>query len=417
MVDGADRDTGLGGTDGALVIDLKHFQQFSMDTTTWQATIGAGTPLEDVTAKLNDAGGRAMAHGVCPQVGIGGHATIGGLGPSSRMWGAALDHIDEVEVVLANSTITTASATQHPDLFWALKGAAAGFGVITSFKVHTEPAPGAAVAYSFSMDFDDYQTMAATFKRWRDFIAQPSLTRKFASEVNVLSLGMLVQGTYFGPQAEFDALDFGGIFPKETVGHVAVLDDWLGIVASWMDDAFLKLTGGLPVAFYSKSLAFTPETVMTDEAVDQMFEWLDVADKGTLAWAVIFDLAGGAINDIATDATAFSQRDTLYYLQSYAVDLGRHISNTTLNFVTGINDAITRAMPGVKFGAYAGYVDPLMPNGQQEYWQSNLPRLEQVKRAVDPDDVFHNPQSVRPASRQRSPHRLGVADIAPEVEL
>ena len=47
-----------------------------MDDSTWQATIGAGTLLGDVTTRLHDAGGRAIAHGVCPGVGIGGHATI-----------------------------------------------------------------------------------------------------------------------------------------------------------------------------------------------------------------------------------------------------------------------------------------------------------------------------------------------------
>ena len=62
----------LGGVDGALVVDLVHFQKFEMDRTTWKATIGAGTLLADVTKRLHDAGGRAIAHGVCPQVGIGG---------------------------------------------------------------------------------------------------------------------------------------------------------------------------------------------------------------------------------------------------------------------------------------------------------------------------------------------------------
>jgi len=110
---------GLGGQgEDAVVIDLVNFQQFSMDTATWQATIGAGTLLSDVTEKLHDAGGRAMAHGICLQVGIGGHATIGGLGPTSRMWGSALDHILEVEVALANGTVTRANSTQHPDLFF-----------------------------------------------------------------------------------------------------------------------------------------------------------------------------------------------------------------------------------------------------------------------------------------------------------
>lgn len=47
-----------------------------------------------------------------------GHLTIGGLGPLSRQWGAALDHVEEVEVVLANATITRASKTLNPDLFF-----------------------------------------------------------------------------------------------------------------------------------------------------------------------------------------------------------------------------------------------------------------------------------------------------------
>jgi hypothetical protein len=46
---------------------------------------------------------------------------------------------------------------------------------------------------------------------------------------------------------------------------------------------------------------------------------------------------------------------------------------------------------------YPGYVDPELPNGPQQYWRTNLPRLEQIKAVVDPGDVFHNPQSVVPA--------------------
>jgi FAD/FMN-containing dehydrogenase len=123
------------------VVDLKNLQQFSMDATTWTATIGGGTLLADVTKRLHNAGGRAMAHGTCPQVGLGGHATIGGLGPTSRMWGSALDHVEEVQVVLANSSIIRASEIENPDVFFALKGAGASFGVITEFKVRTEPEP------------------------------------------------------------------------------------------------------------------------------------------------------------------------------------------------------------------------------------------------------------------------------------
>ncbi len=67
---------GVGGEDGELVIDLQKLQDFSIDTNTWQATFGGGYKLSDVTQKLHDNGKRAISHGTCPGVGIGGHATI-----------------------------------------------------------------------------------------------------------------------------------------------------------------------------------------------------------------------------------------------------------------------------------------------------------------------------------------------------
>jgi FAD/FMN-containing dehydrogenase len=108
----------LGGADGALVVDLAALNTVTVDKKTWKATIGGGTRLEQVTNGLYSQGKRAIAHGTCPQVGIGGHATIGGQGPLSRMWGLTLDHVLEMEVVLADGTITRASASQNEDLFF-----------------------------------------------------------------------------------------------------------------------------------------------------------------------------------------------------------------------------------------------------------------------------------------------------------
>jgi hypothetical protein len=382
--------------DGAVVVDVKNMQQFSMNTTSWHATIGGGTLLADVTTRLHDAGGRAMAHGVCPQVGIGGHATIGGLGPASRMWGAALDHVEEVEIVLADSSIVRASATQNADVFWAVKGAGASFGVITEFVVHTEPEPGDMVSYAYHFTFGSHTEMAQTFKDWQAVVAQPNLTRQLASELILLELGMIISGTFFGSKAEYDALNLATIFSHSTSAEVNVVTDWLGLVEHWAENEALQLVGGIPSAFYSKSLAVTPTSLIPNDTADALFSFLDTADKGTLVWFAIFDLSGGAIADIPANATAYAHRDALYYLQTYAIDLGR-VTNTTRAFLNGLNDVITGSMPGVTFGAYPGYVDPALPNGQLDYWGTNLPRLEQIKAAVDPRDLFRNPQSVRPA--------------------
>lgn len=383
--------------DGAIVIDLMHFQYFSMDQSTWRATIGAGTLLGDVTKRLHNAGNRAMAHGICPQVGIGGHATIGGLGPTSRQWGSALDHVEEVEVVLADSTIVRASQSQNPDLFWALKGAGAGFGVITEFVVRTEPEPGTMVKYAYSFTLGTYRSMAKSFKDWQKFVSDPNLTRKFASEVILTQAGMIISGTYFGSKSDFDALGIEQRFFQPHEASVIVFDTWLGVVAHWAEEGALRLGGGIPAEMMAKSLTFNTMNLIPDNVIEELFKYLDTAKKGTPLWFAIFDFQGGAVTDVAMDATAYAHRDALFYLQSYVVDLGG-LTETTKNFVRGINNVISTAMPNdAALGTYAGYVDPELANPQQSYWRSNLPRLEMIKRSVDPSDLFHNPQSVRPA--------------------
>ncbi|KAJ5090652.1 hypothetical protein N7532_009336 [Penicillium argentinense] len=387
---------GLGGTDGAIVVDLQNFQQFSIDPNTQIATIGAGTLLRDLTTRLNDAGGRAVAHGTCGQVGTGGHFTIGGLGPKSREWGMALDHVEEATVVLANSTIVQATKDQHQDVLFAIKGAAASFGIVTEFKLHTHPAPTQAYQYSFTWTMGSSRDKANVFKDWQRLVSNETLTRKFASELVVTEAGVIVSGTYFGTREEFDAFELENHFPMASSSTVLTLSNWLGMIGSRAEDLIEQAAGGIPVSFYSKSLPFTNATIIPDEGVDALFEYIDKTPKDTLAWFIIFDLEAGATNDVPMDATAYAHRDAFMWMQSYAINLLGPVSRQSKNFLQGLNDVILRSeKPGARFGAYPGYVDPYMENAQYAYWGSNLPRLETIKRDIDPNDVFHNPQSVR----------------------
>ncbi|KAF7371030.1 Glucooligosaccharide oxidase [Mycena sanguinolenta] len=239
--------------------------------------------------------------------------------------------------------------------------------------------------------------MAPTFATWQSIVADPSLDRKLATEVVLFELGMIISGTYFGTEDEYKALNFEARLAQNATVSVTLIDDWLGAVANWAESEALNLVGGTSGPFYSKSLTFSGETLIPTSGIESFFNYLDTADKGTLLWFAIFDLEGGAVNDVAQNATAYAHRDALFYLQTYAIGVGT-LSDTTIAFVEGMNDQITSAMPGVDFGAYPGYVDPKMANGQEEYWGSNLPRLEQIKAAIDPDNLFSNPQSVQPAT-------------------
>jgi FAD/FMN-containing dehydrogenase len=109
---------GLGGRNGTVVIDLnKHFTKVQVDTASGRATIESGNRLGDIALTLNDHG-QGFGHGTCPYVGIGGHASFGGFGYASRLWGMVLDVVVSMDLVLANGTIVTASKAQNSELFW-----------------------------------------------------------------------------------------------------------------------------------------------------------------------------------------------------------------------------------------------------------------------------------------------------------
>ncbi|KAI1117036.1 hypothetical protein F5Y14DRAFT_14876 [Nemania sp. NC0429] len=385
---------GLGGQDGELVIDLFKLQYFSLDTTTWQATVGGGTKLADLDHRLHEAGNRTISHGTCPGVGIGGHATIGGLGPSSRMWGSCLDHVLEVEVVIADGSIVHASATENPDLFFALKGAGAGFGIVTKFIMRTEPEPGSVVQYSFSITFSKHADMVPVFKQWQDLVADPTLDRRFGTEFVAYELGAVITATFYGTEAEWKATGIPERIPRGKVS--VVIDDWLGVIAQEAENAALVLSD-LHTAFTVKSLAFTAEETLSEDTITRVMRYLDDIDRGTLLWFLIFDATGGAISDVPMNATAYSHRDKIMFCQGYGIGIPT-LSQQTKDFLNGLISTIQggEVQP---LTTYPGYVDPGLPNPQQSYWGPNLAFLESIKATYDPSDLFHNPQSVRPGAR------------------
>ncbi|KAI1075349.1 Glucooligosaccharide oxidase [Whalleya microplaca] len=391
---------GLGGVDGELSIDLVNFQNFSMDSNTWHATIGGGTKLSDVTQKLHDNGQRAMSHGTCPSVGIGGHATIGGLGPSSRMWGSCLDHVLEAEVVTADGSIKRASETENSDLFFALKGAGAGFGIITEFVVRTQPEPGNVVQYSFSLTFSKAADIAPVFQQWQDLVSEPNLDRRFGTEFVMYELGCVITATFYGTEAEWKAT---GIPEKIPTGKVSVvLDDWLGVIAQQAQDAALYLSE-IHTAFTARSLAFKADEILSADRITQLMNYVDGADRGTLVWFLIFDATGGAISDVPMNATAYSHRDKIMFAQGYGVGIPT-LTQKTKDFVDGMINTI-RSSSAQVLTTYPGYVDPSLADPQESYWGPNLKTLGQVKSKWDPNDLFHNPQSVKPGEDATSSAR------------
>lgn len=259
--------------------------------------------------------------------------------------------------------------------------------------VKTHPEPGDVVQYSYSATFGKHADMADVFEQWQTLIADPDLDRRFGTEIVMYELGLIITATFYGTQDEFDAT---GIPDKIPTGSVSVvIDDWLAVIAEQAEEAALYLSD-IPTAFTVRSLAFREDEILSKDAIDSMMSYLDNTNRGTLTWFLIFDATGGAISDIPMNATAYSHRDKIMFCQGYGIGIPT-LTQSTKDFMNGLVDNIQGNIPET-LTTYPGYVDPSLTNPQTSYWGPNLNNLMQIKAKWDPNDVFHNPQSVQPAT-------------------
>lgn len=124
-------------TDG-IIIDVSKLDQIEvLDAEARLVRIGPGALWSRVAAVLGEHGW-ALSSGDYGGVGVGGLATAGGIGWLSRKHGLTIDHLRAVELVLANGEVVRATETQHPDLFWAARGAGANIGIATAFEFEVD---------------------------------------------------------------------------------------------------------------------------------------------------------------------------------------------------------------------------------------------------------------------------------------
>ncbi|KAJ5875753.1 Xylooligosaccharide oxidase [Penicillium subrubescens] len=123
---------GTSSSEGGLVIDLSRMTHVSVDTSSKTVTAQGGATWKEVDA-AGAAHGLATVGGTVNHTGIGGLTLGGGYGWLSGQYGLTIDNLRSARVVLADGSLVTASETQHPDLFWGLRGAGYNFGVVVEF--------------------------------------------------------------------------------------------------------------------------------------------------------------------------------------------------------------------------------------------------------------------------------------------
>ncbi|KAI1644979.1 putative glucooligosaccharide oxidase [Daldinia loculata] len=399
-----------GGVDGSVVIDLGEvqFRSTSASGDLYCVIVGSGMRLGELAQTIDQRTGwkRALPHGTCASVGVGGHFTHGGYGFFSRAWGLAMDRIAKIKVVLANGQLVLADENQNQDLFYAMRGAADSFGIAVAFYLNTEPAPESVIHWDFKVSdaTKSIESAVRAFQHIQTFVHDNSVVdRQLGLNVTLSSDYFAVGGTYLGSRNDFvrkviPAL-LEGIpeFPTIEVKQV----DWATSLKLLNQGRELDSpTDFLEHAnFFAKSVTI-PEPGFTTESLTDFFTYLlDQGARAPISYFILVDLYGGAdsqINAKDQSFSAFAHRDALWVTQLYGyVDNEQVFPPEGLDFINGLASAMTARLPS--YGAYSNYTDPSLPREEANdlYYGKELhKKLKQLKRVLDPNNVFANPQSI-----------------------
>jgi FAD/FMN-containing dehydrogenase len=369
--------------DGALMIDLSLMRVVSVDPDARVARAEGGATwgeFNDATAQY----GLATTGGIISTTGIAGLTLGGGLGWLMGKYGLAADNLISVELVTADGEVRTVGAEEEPDLFWALRGAGANFGVATTLRYRLQPleqVTGGIAAYPFDAAHD-------VLGFYREFTAAvPDELTVYAGLIHAPDgsgspLAAIVV-CHAGPasQVEIDLkplLDFG------SPAMVQIGPMPYPAINSMLDEGYP--TGSLN---YWKS-SFLRE--LSDEAIQTMIEAFPSCPSPMSG--ILLEHLHGAVTRVGVADTAVQHREPGYNLIMPSVWTDPSQTQPTIEWT---RRTYAELEPYFAARRYLNYLsDDDIGHAARAGYGPNYDRLAHLKTKYDPDNVFHLNVNVPP---------------------
>jgi len=377
--------------DDGLVIDLSLMRSVRVDPASRCAWVEGGATLGDFDHEAQ-AFGLATPLGINSTTGVAGLTLGAGFGWFSRKHGMTCDNLISADVVTADGTLVRASADEHPDLFWALRGGSGNFGVVTGFEFQLHPLGPLVYAGLVVYPIDQAKGVLVGYRDWLKTLPDDATVWTVARKAPPLPF---LPAEWHGKEILALALFYAGdpkegekvLQPAQTLGRPIGAQVGVMPYTAWQQAFDPLLTPG--ARNYWKSHNFA---TLADGAIDALVESIEHLPSPHCE--IFFGCIGGQTMRVRPDATAYPHRDTLFAVNVH----GRW--ETAAEDERGIawaRDFFEKTKPFSTGGVYVNFLTADESGRVHSAYGANWERLSWIKKKYDPDNLFRVNQNIVPA--------------------
>ncbi|MEK1851902.1 MAG: FAD-binding oxidoreductase [Phyllobacterium sp.] len=374
---------GLSVCDDGMVIDLSRMKHIAVDPIRLVAHAEAGLSLGEFDT-ATQAYGLATTMGVNSDTGIAGLTLGGGFGKLGRKYGLTCDNLIAAEVVTADGRLLRASASDHSDLFWGLRGGGGNFGIVTAFEYTLHPVGPALLVGSVLYPYDQARE---AIRFYDDFARNAPDELSVDAALVTMPSGerfFSVSACYVGPPESGESvlaplMEFGS--PVETsLGAIPYLQ-----IQSKGDAIFPRGR-----RYYWKA-QFLSE--ISDSAIDALLE--AYAGAPSVTSLLVFQQVGGAIARVPKSEAPYANRDALYDCFPIAIWDDPADDEANIQWARAMWSAVRPYATG---GVYANNLGDEGDDRVREAYGENYARLVALKAKYDPANLFRLNQNIPPTA-------------------
>ncbi len=378
--------------DDGLVIDLRALSQVHVDPRKRRAKVGGGTLLGEVDRATQEYG-LVLPAGVVSHTGAGGLTLGGGVGRLMRRFGLTIDSLRSAQVVTADGAILRASADEHADLFWALRGGGGNFGIVTEFEFALHELRELLILATFHPINEARQVIERGRAEMGDPMARDELL--WTSFLRRASDVPWMPPELVGAHGIMSLVEWSGD-PGEGRPVLAKIREELQPAASDLSVVPFLFMQTITDDLFAHGLRTYIKAGFADDLPDGMIDVLlerAASIQSPISQVELLAL-GGAIARVDSHATAFPFRQARWLINIPATWRDAAEDEREIAWARATHAAVK---PYLSEGTYVNFMGDDEDDTAAGAYGRTIERLRQIKAVYDPDNVFRLNQNIQPA--------------------